>query len=106
MHFVFPSKTIEFAKGDVAEASAVIYQLDNEPVVNVRFSPVKAKEFGLATGRNVGNKMKILVCGRLISEPVIRTSIEGGAVIISGNFNLPEAQTLANVLMTGVCVEG
>jgi preprotein translocase subunit SecD len=104
MLFVFPSGTIKFAKGDVAQASAVIDQVMVEPVVAVRFSAAKAREFTLATSRNVGNTMKIYVCGRLISEPRIMSRIEGGSAQLSGNFNLSEATRLAERLMTGECV--
>jgi len=57
-----------------------------------------AKIFGKLTEANVGRQLAIVLDGVLYSAPVIRTAILGGSGVIEGNFDLAEAQELANVL--------
>ena len=66
-------------------------------------SSAKAAEFGEMTSRHVGDPMDILVCGRLMSSPVIRTPICGGSGQISGGFQMEEAQIIAEKIRTGAC---
>ncbi len=57
-----------------------------------------AKIFGRLTEANVGRQLAIVLDGVLYSAPVIKTAILGGSGVIEGNFDLAEAQELANVL--------
>ncbi len=74
---------------------------DNLPVVSFRFDPVGAKRFGKATQENVGRIFAIVLDGRVISAPRIRTPIIDGNGVISGGFAVQETQDLALLLRAG-----
>lgn len=74
---------------------------NNEPVVNFRFDSVGAKRFGKVTVDNVGKPFAIVLDGKVISAPVIREPILGGAGQISGSFSTEEAKDLALLLRAG-----
>lgn len=73
----------------------------NEPVVNFRFDTVGGKKFAEVTKANVGKPFAIVLDGRVVSAPVIRSAILGGSGQISGNFTYQEANDLAILLRAG-----
>ena len=77
--FSFITEKIEFGPGDLVEAEAGISHSEPFPAINFRMSAAKSVEFEAMSGRHVGDPMDILVCGRLISSPVIREPIRGGS---------------------------
>ncbi len=74
---------------------------DGQPVVNFRFDKAGGRRFGDATTENAGQRMAIVLDGRVISAPVIREPITGGQGIISGSFTVQEATDLALLLRAG-----
>lgn len=74
---------------------------NGEPVVSFRFDSVGAKRFGDATKENVGRPFAIVLDGKVISAPVIREPILGGAGVISGSFTVQTANDLALLLRAG-----
>ncbi len=60
-----------------------------------------AKLFGDATSKNVGRRLAIILDAFVQSAPSIREPITGGRGQITGNFDIAEAQDLANVLRHG-----
>ena len=74
---------------------------DNLPVVAFRFDPVGAKRFGKATQENVGRIFAIVLDGKVISAPRIRTAILDGNGIITGGFSVQETQDLSLLLRAG-----
>jgi preprotein translocase subunit SecD len=101
--FSFIFEKIEFGPGDIVDAAAVLDDQGKEPMVIFRMTQAKAAEFGRLTSRYIGNPMDILVCGALISSPVIREPIRGGSGQISGGFDMEEARIIAEQLRTGAC---
>ena len=73
----------------------------NEPVVSFRFDAAGAKRFADATRENVGKPFAIVLDNKVISAPVIREPILGGAGIISGSFTVQSASDLALLLRAG-----
>jgi preprotein translocase subunit SecD len=73
----------------------------NEPVVSFRFDSVGGRRFGDATSQNVGKRLAIVLDNQVISAPQIREPILGGSGVITGNFNVAEAQDLALLLRAG-----
>jgi protein-export membrane protein SecD len=71
------------------------------PVVAFRFDPVGARKFSDATSRNVGHRFAIVLDGKVISAPVIKTAITGGQGIIEGGFTVESANELALLLRAG-----
>ena len=72
-----------------------------QPVVNFRFDSAGGKRFGEVTRDNVGRPFAIVLDGKVISAPVIREPILGGAGQISGRFTFQEATDLALLLRAG-----
>jgi preprotein translocase subunit SecD len=88
------SASLEFAGGNGG-------QLANEPLVTVKFNEEGAKLFADITRDNVGQQLGIFLDGELLSSPVINEAITGGTAVISGQFTVDEAQTLAKNLSFG-----
>ncbi len=101
--FSFVTEKIGFGPGDIMGAAAVVGGPGNELVVTFRMSLAKAAEFGEMTSRHVGDPMDILVCGKLMSSPVIMEPIRAGSGQISGGLQMEEAQIIAEKIRTGAC---
>ncbi len=74
---------------------------DAQPVVSFKFDSLGARRFCDATKNNIGRPFAIVLDNKVISAPVIRDAICGGACIISGNFTVQSAQDLALLLRAG-----
>ena len=70
-------------------------------VVNFRFDTTGGRQFGNATKESVGQRLAIVLDGRVISAPVVREPILGGNGQISGSFNAESASELAILLRAG-----
>jgi preprotein translocase subunit SecD len=56
----------------------------------------KGKErFASVTEGSIGKRLAIVVDGKIVAAPVIRTKIPGGSLVVSGNFTEKEAADLA-----------
>ena len=71
-----------------------------QPVITVDFelSPTAATQFAKLTRENIGRRLAIIVDGKVISAPVIRSEIPGGRGKITGDFTLEEANRLAELI--------
>ncbi|TYO89945.1 protein translocase subunit SecD [Oceanicella actignis] len=76
-------------------------QQTGQPVVNFRFDTAGARRFGQVTAANVGRPFAIVLDGKVITAPVIREPITGGAGQISGSFTVESATRLAILLRAG-----
>jgi len=72
-----------------------------EPVVNFRLDNEGARVFGDMTRDNIGRALAIVLDGKVITAPVIRSMIGGGSGEISGAFTTTEASNLALLLRAG-----
>ena len=86
--------------GDTLTDAQATFQ-DNQPVVSFKFDTAGARRFGDATRENVGKPFAIVLDKQVISAPVIREPILGGAGIISGSFTVQSASDLALLLRAG-----
>jgi preprotein translocase subunit SecD/SecD/SecF fusion protein len=86
---------------DLTDAKAAFDQRTNEPIVNFRLSTGGARKFGDVTTKNVGKPFAIVLDDQVISAPVIREPIIGGAGQISGHFTVQSANDLALLLRAG-----
>src|SRR5262245_27586217 len=87
--------------GDLTDAQPGFAQRTSEPLVNFRFNSSGARKFGQATSENVGRPFAIVLDNEVISAPVIREPIIGGAGQISGSFTVESANDLAILLRAG-----
>jgi len=100
-HEVNPAVSVEDAKLTTVPAGFKIYPRNNEPVINFRFNQSGARRFGAFTKDNVGRPFAIVLDGKVLSAPVIREPILGGAGQISGNFSVESSNALAVQLRSG-----
>jgi len=74
---------------------------DGQPVVSFRFDSAGGRAFADATQENVGRPFAIVLDGKVVSAPVIRSAILGGSGVISGRFTVESTTKLALVLRSG-----
>lgn len=86
---------------DLTTADTGIDQQTGEAVVNFRLTSNGGRIFGEVTAANVGRRFAIVLDNEVITAPVIRTAIPGGAGQISGNFTIESANDLAILLRAG-----
>lgn len=73
----------------------------SEPVVNFKLDQEGARIFEDMTRENIGRPLAIVMDGRVITAPVVRSVIGGGSGEISGSFTATEAGDLALLLRAG-----
>jgi preprotein translocase subunit SecD len=71
------------------------------PVVDFAFNTSGARKFGKFTREHVGRPFAVVLDGKVLSAPVIRTAIEGGRGYIEGGFTTETANQLAIQLKSG-----
>ncbi len=74
---------------------------DMQPVVAFRFDTAGARAFGEITKDNIGKQFAVVLDGKIVTAPVIRSAILGGSGIIEGNFDAKSAENLALLLRAG-----
>lgn len=77
------------------------FDQNNQPAVSFRFDGVGGQKFAKATQDNVGRIFAIVLDGKVISAPVIRSAIVGGSGQITGNFTSTETRDLSILLRAG-----
>jgi SecD/SecF fusion protein len=98
----YPVQARVLLSGDrLTDARVAFDPNNNQPVVSFRFDQAGAARFAQVTRENVGSPFAIVLDDKVLSAPVIREPITGGAGQISGAFNVAEANTLAALLRAG-----
>ncbi|MBS3914516.1 MAG: protein translocase subunit SecDF [Bacteroidetes bacterium] len=69
--------------------------------VAMEMTPQAASRWAQITGTNLNKFIAIVLDGRVYSAPVVQSKISGGNSQITGNFDIKEAEDLANVLKAG-----
>jgi preprotein translocase subunit SecD len=93
-------KRVLVSGSDLVDAQAGFDQ-NGQPIVNFRFNSIGARKFAEVTAQNVGKPFAIVLDNKVLSAPVIREAIPGGAGQISGNFTVQSANDLAILLRAG-----
>lgn len=98
----YPVQSTVLLAGDrLTDARVQFDPQGGQPVVYFRFDGVGADRFASITRDNVGRPFAIVLDDKVLSAPVIREPITGGAGQISGDFSVDEANTLAALLRAG-----
>ena len=71
------------------------------PSVNMTMNAEGASIWARLTKDNIGKQVAIVLDGLVYSYPTVNTEITGGSSVITGNFEMQEAEDLANVLKSG-----
>ena len=85
----------------VEDARVAFDQQSNQPIINFKLNSIGGNIFGDFTAKNVGNRLAVVLDGKVYSAPVIRERIGGGSGQISGGFTLAEAGNVAIALRSG-----
>ncbi len=85
----------------ISDAQLGFHPDTREPVVNFKLDNVGARRFAELTKENIGRPFAIVLDGKVITAPVIRSAITGGSGEISGSFTSAEANDLALLLRAG-----
>ena len=100
--FLGPTYKNTDLSGKQLKGSEVVFDTNtNLPQVNLEFDSEGKKLFAEITEKNVGKTVAIYLDGEPISTPVVNEPILDGSAVISGDFNLEEAKTLAQRLNAG-----
>jgi len=79
--------------------TAFTYRDQDRWPINIRLTEEGAKKFGELTEKAVGERLAILLDGKLVTTPVINEPILGGTLQITGNFTEKEARELVKLIL-------
>lgn len=96
-----PWKNTQLSGKNLKRASLQFHAQTGEPQVGIEFNDDGKKLFADITKRDVGKPVGIFLDGQPISIPTVQEAITDGSAVISGNFTIAEAKTLAQRLNAG-----
>ena len=99
--FLLLHKEAAVSSDDFREASAGIEPAQYEPCVNFELTAAGAAAFARLTRDGIGKRIAIVLDGKILSAPVIRSEIPGGRGMITGHFTVAEASRIALLLRSG-----
>jgi len=86
---------------DVKKAEVTFNNQNGEPSVQLNFNADGAKKFADITKRNVQKLVGIFLDDSILTAPVVQTEILDGTAIITGQFTLETAKSLAVSINSG-----
>ncbi|MEA1892634.1 MAG: protein translocase subunit SecD [Campylobacterota bacterium] len=92
---------IPILDGNMLTDASMGFDQNNRPLINFKLNAEGAEIFGDFTGKNVGNRLAVVLDGKVYSAPNINERIGGGAGQISGSYTVMEAKDLAIALRSG-----
>ena len=95
---VVKKKSESGLSGNVIKQAMVTRGNLGEPEISFTLRPGAATAFAQVTRDNLNRRLAIVIDGKLYSAPVIRSPIETGSGIITGDFDIKGAFEMANVL--------
>jgi len=98
---VIVSKRIILSGENLLDAQPRMDTQNNETVVSFTLDRLGGKKFSKATTSGIGKRLAIVLDGKIVSAPVIRSVIASGNGQISGNFTFQSATDLALLLRSG-----
>lgn len=72
------------------------------PQIDLLFNDEGKKIFAELTKRLIGKKIAIFVGGQMLTDPTVQAVISDGRAVITGQYTITEAQSLANAINTGI----
>lgn len=85
----------------LTKATIQFDQKTGKPQIGLEFNEEGAAIFAKLTGENIGKVIGIFLDGTPISLPVVNDAIKDGKAVITGNFAIEEARSLARNLNYG-----
>jgi hypothetical protein len=87
---------IDIEKANVEEGKSS----KNEDIM-IKFKEPGVQKWAEATKRNINRAIAIVCDGAVISAPIVRSEINGGLCVISGDFTKAEANSFVSILQNG-----
>ncbi|MDD4989409.1 MAG: protein translocase subunit SecD [Candidatus Pacebacteria bacterium] len=87
--------------GSLLQSAQLEFDSTSNPIVSLTFNGKGGDLFAKITRENIGKPLAIFLDGNLISSPTIREEIKDGKAQITGQFTVPEAQSLVRDLNYG-----
>lgn len=87
--------------GENLTRAFVTQDQNGQTAIGFNFDMQGARRFGEVTAANIGRPFAIILDGRVISAPVIRSAILGGSGVIEGNFSIASASEMVSLLNGG-----
>ena len=89
-------------EGDViVDAYQSFGQFGGKPEITMKMNAFGAKRWKSLTKDNVGRSIAIVLDDLVYSFPTVQNEISGGISVITGQFEIEEAQLIANILKAG-----
>jgi hypothetical protein len=92
---VYLYEVVVVTNGDIAAARVLQGDGPSQYGVRIEFNASGAKKMRTATSNHIGKPMAILIDGRVVVAPVLRTPI-GASAVINGNYTRTQAERIAN----------
>ncbi|MFI3174449.1 MAG: protein translocase subunit SecD [Bacillota bacterium] len=73
----------------------------SEPYVLLEFTDTGKRDFATATAANIGKPIQIVMDDEVVSAPIVNDAITDGSAIVTGNFTVEEADSLAAIIRAG-----
>ena len=98
-----PGQTMLSGKGKNAWGLKRVYDTrqNNRPAIGFELDDRGAKLFAVLTKANINSALALVIDGKVVSAPVVRTAMSKHGVI-AGAFSAPEATTLVRALKVGM----
>jgi len=87
--------------GENLTRAFVTQDQNGQTAIGFNFDSQGARRFGEVTAANIGRPFAIILDGKVISSPVIRSAILGGSGVIEGNFSIASASEMVSLLNGG-----
>ncbi len=89
-------------EGDVIVDAYQSYgQFGGQPEITMKMDAIGAKTWKSLTKDNIGKSIAIVLDNYVYSFPTVQNEISGGISVITGQFEIDEAQLIANILKAG-----
>lgn len=88
-------------EGDVVTDARQTLDQTSRPAVSMQMNAEGARKWRKLTGENIRRRIAVVLDDYVYTAPVVNGEIPTGQSEISGNFNIQEAQDLANILKSG-----
>ena len=94
---VYLHKATLLSAQDIAQAK-VVSDANDRHMIELTFTDTAGKKFGKATEQHLGKPLAIIVDGKVIFAPVVRTPITDGKAQVTGAFSKEEAERIAKAI--------
>jgi SecD/SecF fusion protein len=88
-------------EGDVVTDARQTLDQTSRPAVSMQMNAEGARKWRKLTSENIGRRIAVVLDDYVYTAPMVNGEIPTGQSEISGNFNIQEAQDLANILKSG-----